>query len=135
MDYWLDNSQKLDSTTNKVRYSTAMDMYDKVYKIVAPKKAKLDAAEREFAEMMEMLKAKRSEVERLEAQLADLNEKLDEAVKKQKDLQDSVDLCNNKLIRAQKLIGGLGKLRSQSKFWFNNPKTQRWGENQMDCLC
>lgn len=107
---------KTASQNLKLEHSTAMDMYDKVYKIVAPKKAKLDAAEREFAEMMEMLQAKRSEVERLEAQLADLNEKLDEAVKKQKDLQDSVDLCNNKLIRAQKLIGGLGKIHSQLKF-------------------
>ncbi|KAF7282405.1 hypothetical protein GWI33_002719 [Rhynchophorus ferrugineus] len=90
------------------KWIIAMDMYDKVYKIVAPKKAKLAAAEKEFAEMMEKLTAKRNEVIRLEKQLAELNEKLEEAVKKQKELQDSVDLCNSKLIRAQKLIGGLG---------------------------
>ncbi|KAL1506278.1 hypothetical protein ABEB36_005670 [Hypothenemus hampei] len=90
------------------KWIIAMDMYDKVYKIVAPKKAKLHAAEKEFAEMMKMLTMKRNEVQRLEKQLAELNEKLDEAIKKQKELQDSVDLCNNKLIRAQKLIGGLG---------------------------
>ncbi|KAG5865749.1 hypothetical protein JTB14_010830 [Gonioctena quinquepunctata] len=90
------------------KWIIAMDMYDKVYRVVAPKKAKLAAAEEEFANMMAMLKEKRSEVERLEAQLAVLNEKLAEAEKKQKELQDEVDLCNNKLIRAKKLIGGLG---------------------------
>uniref|UniRef100_A0AAR5PYC5 AAA+ ATPase domain-containing protein n=1 Tax=Dendroctonus ponderosae TaxID=77166 RepID=A0AAR5PYC5_DENPD len=90
------------------KWIIAMDMYDKVYKIVAPKKAKLDAAEKEFAEMMDMLASKRAEVQRLEKQLAELNEKLNEAINKQKELQDSVDLCNNKLYRAQKLIGGLG---------------------------
>ncbi|CAH1159888.1 unnamed protein product [Phaedon cochleariae] len=90
------------------KWIIAMDMYDKVNKIVAPKKAKLAAAELEFANTMAMLLAKRNEVEKLEAQLADLNEKLAEAEKKQKELQDEVDLCNNKLIRAKKLIGGLG---------------------------
>ncbi|XP_030765059.1 dynein heavy chain 12, axonemal [Sitophilus oryzae] len=95
------------------KWIIAMDMYDKVYKIVAPKKAKLQAAEKEFAEMMEKLTEKRNEVQRLEKQLAELNEKLDVAVKKQRELQDSVDLCNNKLLRAQKLIGGLGGEKSR----------------------
>lgn len=54
---------------------------------------------------MALLTAKRNEVEKLEKQLNDLNEKLDEAVKEQTRLQDSVDLCNSKLVRAQKLIG------------------------------
>ncbi|CAG9766670.1 unnamed protein product [Ceutorhynchus assimilis] len=95
------------------KWIIAMDMYDKVYKIVAPKKAKLEKAEKEFAETMTLLTAKRTEVQRLEKQLSELNSKLDEAVKKQKELQDSVDLCNNKLIRAKKLIGGLGGERTR----------------------
>nr|XP_023012338.1 LOW QUALITY PROTEIN: dynein heavy chain 7, axonemal-like [Leptinotarsa decemlineata] len=90
------------------KWIIAMDMYDKVYKVVAPKKAKLAAAEQEFAAMMAMLTEKRNEVQKLEAQLAILNEKLAEAEKKQTELQDEVNLCNNKLIRAKKLIGGLG---------------------------
>lgn len=74
-------------------------------KIVAPKKAKLAAAELEFANTMALLTAKRNEVAKLEEQLRILNEKLEEAVKEQTRLQDSVDLCNSKLMRAQKLIG------------------------------
>ncbi|XP_018571400.1 dynein heavy chain 12, axonemal [Anoplophora glabripennis] len=90
------------------KWIIAMDMYDRVNKIVAPKKAKLAAAETEFAATMALLSEKRNQVMKLEEQLAILNEKLAEAVAKQTSLQENVDLCNNKLIRAQKLIGGLG---------------------------
>ncbi|KAL3286288.1 hypothetical protein HHI36_000797 [Cryptolaemus montrouzieri] len=90
------------------KWIIAIDKYDKVWKVVAPKKAKLDAAEKEFAETMAILTAKKNEVARLEAALAVLNEQLDVAIKKQTELQDNVDLCNAKLFRAQKLIGGLG---------------------------
>lgn len=87
------------------KWIIAMDMYDRVNKVVAPKKAKLAAAELEFATTMALLTEKRNQVMKLEEQLAILNEKLEEAMNKQMELQASVDLCNNKLIRAQKLIG------------------------------
>ncbi|KAJ8931053.1 hypothetical protein NQ314_016082, partial [Rhamnusium bicolor] len=86
------------------KWIIAMDMYDKINKVVAPKKAKLAAAEQEFANTMALLTEKRNLVQRLEAQLAILNEKLEEAMQKQMELQDNVDLCNDKLVRAQKLI-------------------------------
>lgn len=76
-----------------------------VNRVVAPKKAKLAAAEQAFAETMALLTAKRNEVAKLEEQLRILNEKLDEAVNEQTRLQDSVNLCNDKLFRAKKLIG------------------------------
>lgn len=90
------------------KWIIAMDMYDKVAKEVAPKKAKLEIAEKEFAATMAILQEKKDMVARLEARLADLNTQLEEATLKQTSLQDSVTLCSNKLIRAQKLIGGLG---------------------------
>uniref|UniRef100_A0A6P7FR39 Dynein heavy chain 7, axonemal-like n=1 Tax=Diabrotica virgifera virgifera TaxID=50390 RepID=A0A6P7FR39_DIAVI len=90
------------------KWIIAMDMYEKVYKVVAPKKAKLKAAEDEFTAMMTMLLEKRAQVKKLEEQLAILKEQLDIAQKKQQELQAEVDLCNNKLLRAKKLIGGLG---------------------------
>jgi dynein heavy chain len=90
------------------KWIIAIDKYDEVNKIVAPKKEKLEKAEREFAETMDILRAKREQVAQLEAKLQLLNEQLAEAVQKQGELQDDVDLCRNKLIRAQKLIGGLG---------------------------
>lgn len=90
------------------KWIIAMDMYDKVNRIVAPKKAKLAAAELEFNNTMALLNEKRNQVMLLEQRLAELNGKLDEAVKQQTALQGNVDLCNQKLARAKKLIGGLG---------------------------
>ncbi|XP_038211341.1 dynein heavy chain 12, axonemal [Zerene cesonia] len=90
------------------KWIIAMDMYDAVAKVVAPKKAKLEAAEREFAETMAILEEKKATVARLEAKLAELNEALEEANIKKKALEDEVQLCIDKLYRAEKLIGGLG---------------------------
>ncbi|VVD03486.1 unnamed protein product [Leptidea sinapis] len=90
------------------KWIIAMDMYDAVAKVVAPKKAKLEAAEREFAQTMAILEEKKATVARLEAKLAELNEALEEANIKKKALEDEVQLCIDKLFRAEKLIGGLG---------------------------
>lgn len=90
------------------KWIIAMDMYDAVAKVVAPKKAKLNAAEKEFAETMAILEEKKAMVAKLEARLAELNEALEEANIKKKALEDEVQLCIDKLFRAEKLIGGLG---------------------------
>lgn len=89
------------------KWIIAMDMYDKVAKEVAPKKEKLEMAEKEYATTMAILNQKKEQVARIEEKLATLNALLDDATKKQKHLQLQVDLCNQKLFRAQKLIGGL----------------------------
>lgn len=89
------------------KWIIAMDMYDKVAKEVAPKKVKLDKAEREYAETMKVLNEKKEEVIRIEEKLAQLKALLEEATKKQEKLQHEVDLCNIKLESAQNLIGGL----------------------------
>ncbi|XP_045466215.1 dynein axonemal heavy chain 7-like isoform X2 [Harmonia axyridis] len=95
------------------KWIIAMDLYDDVIKIVAPKKEKLAKAESEFAHTMGILDEKRNQLKKLEDALAELNEKLDEAVKQQTELQDNVNLCNDKLLRAKKLIGGLGGEKSR----------------------
>lgn len=83
-----------------------MDMYDKVAKEVAPKKEKLEKAEREYAQTVSILEEKKLEVVRLEKQLAQLNLKLQEANKKQGRLQKTADACNRKLERSVILITG-----------------------------
>ncbi|XP_077287714.1 dynein heavy chain at 62B [Arctopsyche grandis] len=90
------------------KWVIAMDMYDAVAKVVAPKKAKLQAAETEFAATMAILDEKKAMVARLEKKLADLNNALEEANLKKQQLEEEVELCINKLHRAEKLIGGLG---------------------------
>ncbi|CAG9863129.1 unnamed protein product [Phyllotreta striolata] len=91
------------------KWIIAMDMYDKVAKEVAPKKEKLEKAEKEYANTMEILNQKKDEVKRIEEKLSALNALLDESNKKQLILQREVDTCNKKLISAQKLLGSLGE--------------------------
>lgn len=91
----------------------AMESYDRVAKVVAPKKAKLEEAEAEFNELMKGLNEKLAELAALEAKLAELNAKLAEMQAKKLQLEQDVDMCEKKLDRATKLIGGLGGEKSR----------------------
>ncbi|GFR44543.1 hypothetical protein Agub_g5814 [Astrephomene gubernaculifera] len=91
----------------------AMEAYDKVAKVVAPKKAKLAEAEAEYSELMVGLNAKKAELAQVEAKLAGLNKKLAEMQRRKAQLEAEVDLCEKKLDRATKLIGGLGGEKSR----------------------
>ncbi|RZC36870.1 DHC N2, MT and/or AAA 6 domain containing protein [Asbolus verrucosus] len=110
------------------KWIIAMDMYDKVAKEVAPKKEKLEKAEREYGATMAILNEKKEQVTRIEQKLADLNLLLEDATRKQQKLQRNVDICKKKLNRAQKLIGGL----SEEKIRWTNAVDQL--QNQYDWL-
>lgn len=97
------------------KWIIAMDLYDAVARVVAPKKEKLEKAENEYAETMAILQEKRDQVARLEERLRELNLQLELAQNEQQRLQDAVDLCSQKLIRANKLIGGLGGEKTRWK--------------------
>jgi len=86
----------------------AMESYDRVAKVVGPKKIKLAGAEAEFAELMQGLNQKKAELKEVEDKVAELNSKLAEMQAKKMQLEQDVDMCEKKLIRAEKLISGLG---------------------------
>ncbi|KAK9874446.1 hypothetical protein WA026_002785 [Henosepilachna vigintioctopunctata] len=88
------------------KWIIAMDMYDNVAKEVAPKKDKLEKAEKEYAQTIAILNEKKAEVDRLEKQLAKLSAKLQEANKRQNRVQRAADRCNAKLERSLILISG-----------------------------
>ncbi|CAB3991140.1 dynein heavy chain 3, axonemal-like, partial [Paramuricea clavata] len=90
------------------KWVRALEVYDRVAKVVAPKKEKLAAAEAELAIQMKQLNAKRAELKEVEDKLQALNDQFDAMTTKKKDLEDNIDLCSKKLDRAEKLIGGLG---------------------------
>ncbi|XP_033631251.1 dynein heavy chain 3, axonemal-like [Asterias rubens] len=95
------------------KWVRAMDVYDRVAKVVAPKKAKLAEAEAELAVQMDMLNTKRAQLKAVTDKLQALNDELDAMVAKKKDLEANIELCSQKLIRAEKLIGGLGGERDR----------------------
>ncbi|XP_066541990.1 dynein axonemal heavy chain 7 isoform X2 [Hoplias malabaricus] len=90
------------------KWVCAMDSYDKVAKVVAPKKEKLAQAEGELKVAMESLQKKQAALKEVQDKLAKLQETLEANKNKKADLENQVELCSKKLERAEQLIGGLG---------------------------
>uniref|UniRef100_A0A7S0KGM2 Dynein heavy chain n=1 Tax=Micromonas pusilla TaxID=38833 RepID=A0A7S0KGM2_MICPS len=86
----------------------AMDSYDRVAKIVAPKQLALAEAEAEYQKIMDALKEKQDNLADIMGKLAAMEQQLEDSVNEKKRLEDEVDLCTVKLERAESLIGGLG---------------------------
>ncbi|KAK9828903.1 hypothetical protein WJX72_002692 [[Myrmecia] bisecta] len=86
----------------------AMSSYDKVAKVVAPKKAALKVAEDEFEVVMVGLRAKQADLKELMDKLAAMESDLVANTAKKERLEAEVALCSVKLERAEKLISGLG---------------------------
>lgn len=84
-----------------------------VAKVVAPKKAKLNAAKQILTETKKILAEKRQLASELEANVTKLNQDLAFANAEKQRLEDEVDLCTNKLRRAESLISGLGGERAR----------------------
>ncbi|CAO1367416.1 unnamed protein product [Diamesa hyperborea] len=95
------------------KWIIAMDLYDAVAKVVAPKKAKLEESKRKYEETMALLIEKRDLALTLEQRVIDLNIELDNASTKRQAVEDEVELCRKKLIRAETLLGGLGGERTR----------------------
>lgn len=86
------------------KWVRAMVLYDKLNRIVAPKKLKLAQAQKMFEDTMKLLNEKRSKLADLNDRLAKLNQKLAATLAKKIDLENQVKICGDKLIRAKKLI-------------------------------
>ncbi|VVC42221.1 Dynein heavy chain, coiled coil stalk,P-loop containing nucleoside triphosphate hydrolase,Dynein heavy [Cinara cedri] len=89
------------------KWIRALDVYDKVIKIVGPKKEKLHQAETDYTIQMEKLNEKRAELSGVLGKLQTLRDELAEKTKEKKELEDSIDMCAQKLTRAEILISGL----------------------------
>ncbi|KAG7472883.1 hypothetical protein MATL_G00114010 [Megalops atlanticus] len=90
------------------KWITAMEVYDRVAKVVAPKKANLLEAQESLATTMALLNEKRAELKEVEDRLASLQRTFEEKTEEKAQLELQVELCASKLERAEKLIGGLG---------------------------
>jgi dynein heavy chain len=90
------------------RWVRAMECYDRVAKVVEPKKIALAAAEAELAETMKSLNEKRASLRSVEERMARLEAKFKEMTEKKDALEKQVDSVSKQLVRAEKLIGSLG---------------------------
>ncbi|XP_048346084.1 dynein axonemal heavy chain 12 isoform X2 [Sphaerodactylus townsendi] len=98
------------------KWIMAMEVYDRVTKVVAPKKARLAEAQQSLAQTMALLNQKRAELQAVEDRLEALQHTFAEKTEEKARLEFQVDLCAKKLERAEKLIGGLGGEKSR---WSN----------------
>lgn len=90
------------------RWVFALSEYDKVAKVVAPKKKALAAAEADYSAAMEQLNLKRAQLKEVRERLARLETLLAQRRAEYQAMTDEVKDCEEKLRRAEELIGGLG---------------------------
>ncbi|XP_072257291.1 dynein axonemal heavy chain 3-like [Pyxicephalus adspersus] len=86
----------------------AIEVYDKVAKIVAPKRQRLEAAEADLKIHMQNLKIKREELKEVTAKLKGLQDQLSQKLSEKRVLEENINMTKLKLDRAEKLINGLG---------------------------
>lgn len=90
------------------RWIYAMSEYDKVAKVVAPKKKALAEAQAEYNSAMAELTVKREQLKQVQLKLSDLEEVLRNRKTDYQQMMEKVTDCEQKLRRAEELIGGLG---------------------------
>ena len=95
------------------KWIIAISKYDKVAKVIAPKKIALAGAEAEFMTAMAALEIKRALLREARERVQKLEELLEQENAKFKILDDDAKLCALKLSRAEELIGGLGGERDR----------------------
>ncbi|XP_036135820.1 dynein heavy chain 3, axonemal [Molossus molossus] len=90
------------------KWVRAMEVYDRVAKVVAPKRERLKEAEAKLDTQMQKLNQKRAELKLVEDHLQDLNDDFEKMNTKKITLEENIEICSQKLVRAEKLISGLG---------------------------
>jgi dynein heavy chain len=89
------------------KWVLAMDVFDRINKIVQPKKKSLAEANAQLAEATERLNVKKAELQEVQDMLDDLNRQFQLVNKKKESLAAEVEECSTRLERAEKLLGGL----------------------------
>jgi dynein heavy chain len=92
----------------------ALIVYDRVAKIVEPKRIKLKESEGMLADAMADLAVKEAELKAVEDRVQALKDDLEAKKKKKDDLAFEVKQCEDRLQRAESLINGLG---GEQKAW------------------
>ncbi|XP_067125606.1 dynein axonemal heavy chain 7-like isoform X2 [Centruroides vittatus] len=115
------------------KWVIAMEKYEKVAKIVAPKKEALAKAQTELSIAENELKEKHAELKEVQDKLMKLQEYLEENKLKKMAVENDLESCTLKLQRAEQLIGGLGGEKTR---WKNAAKVlgQRYNNLVGDTL-
>ena len=108
------------AATGLCKWVRAIEVYDKVAKVVEPKRIALKKAESDLQVMMKDLADKEAALKQVLDKIAELEAGFKNANDEKVSLANQVDTCEKKLTRAGKLISGLGGERTR---WTENVKT------------
>ncbi|GAB6032148.1 hypothetical protein CHUAL_010802 [Chamberlinius hualienensis] len=95
------------------KWICAMELYDRMAKVVAPKKCRLAEAEDLVTSLLSTLRSKRGELSVTESHLSNLQRQLEETINEKETLEKQINLCTVKLGRARHLIDGLAEERNR----------------------
>ena len=95
------------------RWVRALECYDRVAKVVAPKKEDLAKAENALATTMKSLNEKRATLKEVEDRMEKLEATFKAMTDKKDQLEKQVDSVSKQLVRAEQLIGSLGDERDR----------------------
>jgi dynein heavy chain len=101
------------AATGLCKWCRAMEVYDRVAKVVEPKKLALKEAEASLKVMMDELAGKQRALKVITDKIAELEANFKAANDEKTSLANQVDMCEKKLDRAGKLISGLGGERTR----------------------
>ena len=96
------------AATGLCKWVVAMEAYDRVAKVVAPKKELLKESEATLAIKMDQLNEKKKALGDVQDELKQIEEKHAAATKEKEELAEKVNQCNIQLRRAKQLIDSLG---------------------------
>ncbi|KAL3852322.1 hypothetical protein ACJMK2_015979 [Sinanodonta woodiana] len=99
------------------KWIRALDVYDSVAKVVAPKRLSLEQAEGQLATQMAQLHKKQAELQAITDKLNRLTDNLQTKQGEKQNLEDNIELTKVKIERAEKLISGLG---GEKERWTQN---------------
>jgi dynein heavy chain len=99
-----------------------MEVYGRVYRVVEPKKKKLELANRQLAEKQASLHEAKEKLREVKEKLDELQRQYEEKLATKEDLRRKAELTELKLDRAAKVVSGLAGERT------------RWEESIKVCM-
>ncbi|XP_036367019.1 dynein heavy chain 1, axonemal-like isoform X1 [Octopus sinensis] len=101
--------------TSICQWVRAMYKYYFVAKAVAPKREALKIAQADLYETQKILDAAKQRLQAVQDGIESLQAKYDDTMRKKKDLEEKCEQCQARLVRADKLIGGLADEKNRWK--------------------
>ncbi|KAE9554264.1 hypothetical protein FO519_002498 [Halicephalobus sp. NKZ332] len=97
----------------------ALDIYNKIAKVVEPKKEKLKKAELMVKQHMKQLEQRRKALQEVTERLQKLSDQFSHMGQRKQDLQNQIQGCELKIRRAEKLLEALGTEKERTEHDFD----------------